>query len=243
GPGPARLFLQWARRSAGRCRGRPRPARRGWQSRSEMGAWALLSTLGPDSPGDGPALSSWTLSVVLQTFAADICRSYCRRYTPGRFEWKGSGPLTTAPAEGWGMARREAELTEGRRMGRRSPAKERSSAGGGDVEMMRLVADLYYLRDHSQPDIAELTGFSISKVSRLLSQARDKGIVRISVEPAPAAVTPIGQELGRLLGVRVQLTPGRATTPTIAARLCGIAAAPFIASLLPTSGVVGGAGG
>ena len=69
------------------------------------------------------------------------------------------------------MARREAELTEGRRMGRRSPAKERSSAGGGDVEMMRLVADLYYLRDHSQPDIAELTGFSISKVSRLLSQA------------------------------------------------------------------------
>jgi deoxyribonucleoside regulator len=128
-------------------------------------------------------------------------------------------------------------------MGRRSLASDRSGAAGGDLEMMRLVADLYYLRDHSQPEIAELTGFSVSKVSRLLSQAREQGIVRISVEPAPAAATPVGQELGRLLGVRVQLTPGRATTPTIAARLCGIAAAPFIASLLPTTGVVGVAGG
>src|SRR5438045_5054559 len=123
--------------------------------------------------------------------------------------------------------RRDIEHTRGRRMGRRSPAGGSVGGAAADAEMMRLVADLYYLRDHSQPDIAELTGFSISKVSRLLSQARDKGIVRISVEPAPAEVTPIGQELGRLLGVRVQLTPGRATTPTIAARLCGIAAAPF----------------
>ena len=39
-------------------------------------------------------------------------------------------------------------------------------------EMMRLVAQLYYVRELGQPEIAALTGFSISKVSRLLSAAR-----------------------------------------------------------------------
>ena len=128
-------------------------------------------------------------------------------------------------------------------MGRRSTATEPPRATTGDIEMMRLVAELYYLRGHSQPEIAELTTFSISKVSRLLAQARDRGIVRISVEPAPAQLTPIEAHLAERLGVRVHLTPGRATTPTIAARLCGIAGAPFVASLLPASGLVGVAGG
>ena len=109
--------------------------------------------------------------------------------------------------------------------------------------MLRLVAELYYQRGHGQIEIAELTGFSVSKVSRLLAQARETGIVRISVEPRTSEVTPIASELGERLGVRVHLTAGRATAPTIAARLCGIAAAPFVASLLPTSGVVGVAGG
>jgi DNA-binding transcriptional regulator LsrR (DeoR family) len=109
--------------------------------------------------------------------------------------------------------------------------------------MMRLVAELYYLRGQSQPEVAELTGFSVSKVSRLLANARDHGIVRITVEPAAGELTPIAAELGERLGVTVHLTAGHATTPTIAARLCGIAAAPYVASLLPVSGVVGVAGG
>ena len=128
-------------------------------------------------------------------------------------------------------------------MGRRSGLADATAGATGDVEMMRLIADLYYVRDRSQPEIAELTGFSVSKVSRLLAQAREKGSVRITVEPGPSELTPIAQELAGFLGVHVQLTPGRATEPTIAARLCGIAAAPYIASLLPTAGVVGIAGG
>lgn len=111
------------------------------------------------------------------------------------------------------------------------------------MEMLRLVAELYYQRGHGQIEIAELTGFSVSKVSRLLAQARESGIVRITVEPRTSEVTPIAAELGERLGVRVHLTAGRATAPTIAARLCGIAAAPFVASLLPRSGIVGVAGG
>ena len=52
----------------------------------------------------------------------------------------------------------------------------------GDRDIMRLVAELYYERDLRQPEIAELTGFSVSKVSRLLSAAREQGVVRITVE-------------------------------------------------------------
>jgi DNA-binding transcriptional regulator LsrR (DeoR family) len=36
-----------------------------------------------------------------------------------------------------------------------------SSGRAGDLEMMRVIAELYYLRDWKQPEIAELTGFSI----------------------------------------------------------------------------------
>ena len=53
--------------------------------------------------------------------------------------------------------------------------------------MMRLVAELYYIRELGQPEIAALTGFSISKVSRLLAAARAAGVVRISVEGAPSS--------------------------------------------------------
>src|ERR1035437_9359786 len=42
-------------------------------------------------------------------------------------------------------------------------------------EMMRLVAQLYYVRELGQPEIAALTGFSVSKVSRLLAAPRPDG--------------------------------------------------------------------
>ena len=41
-------------------------------------------------------------------------------------------------------------------MGRRSVGA--GPTVGGDTDMMRLVAELYYLRDHSQPEIAAVTG-------------------------------------------------------------------------------------
>jgi DNA-binding transcriptional regulator LsrR (DeoR family) len=109
--------------------------------------------------------------------------------------------------------------------------------------MMRLVAELYYTRDLRQPEIAELTGFSVSKVSRLLAQARDVGVVRIAIEPATADQAPVARELTDRFGVQVVVTPGRATDPMSAARLCGLAAAETVAAHLPESGVVGIAGG
>jgi DNA-binding transcriptional regulator LsrR (DeoR family) len=108
---------------------------------------------------------------------------------------------------------------------------------------MRLVAELYYARDLRQPEIAEMTGFSVSKVSRILAQARDVGIVRISIEPPTDEQPALARELGDRFGMGVWLTPGRETDPSAAARLCGVAAADHVAGWLPTGGTIGLAGG
>ncbi|MGA3058306.1 MAG: sugar-binding domain-containing protein [Candidatus Limnocylindrales bacterium] len=126
------------------------------------------------------------------------------------------------------------------------PADEIGSSGveaTSQREMMRLVAQLYYIRDLGQPEIATLTGFSVSKVSRLLAAARAAGVVRISVEGAPSEPTPLARALSAALGVEAWVTPGHETAPALAARLCGVAAAPRLADALPQEGAIGLTGG
>ncbi len=110
-------------------------------------------------------------------------------------------------------------------------------------EMLRLVADLYYVREMGQPEIAALTGFSVSKVSRLLAAARASGVVRITVEGTPHEPSPLAKDLSAGLGVEVWVTPGHDTAPAVAARLCGVAAAPRLAAELPDEGAIGLTGG
>ena len=120
---------------------------------------------------------------------------------------------------------------------------EGGTSGAGQREMMRLVAELYYVRQLGQPEIATLTGFSISKVSRLLASARTAGIVRISVEGTPSEPSPIERSLAAALGLEVWVMPGRETAPALAARLCGVAAAARLAAALPEDGAIGLTGG
>jgi deoxyribonucleoside regulator len=112
-----------------------------------------------------------------------------------------------------------------------------------DRDMMRLVADLYYVRELRQPVIAQLTGFSVSKVSRLLSAAREAGVVRIWVEPQSEERPALAGELGERFGLEVEITPGRELDPAAAARLCGVAAADFVVRNLPETGAIGVAAG
>ena len=121
-----------------------------------------------------------------------------------------------------------------------------ADAGGAesDDEMMRLVAELYYLRDHSQPAIAALTGFSVSKVSRLLAQARETGIVRISVDEGRHRLKREERRLADALRLRTaHITPARSHASVLNSQLCGVAAGPWVSAQLPEAGVVGIAAG
>lgn len=112
-----------------------------------------------------------------------------------------------------------------------------------DRDIMRLVAELYYERALNQPEIADLTGFSISKVSRLLTAARDQGVVRITVEAPQAGRTAAAEALATRFGLQVELTPGGAGDDAAASRLAGLAAADHLAPRLPHEGTVGIAAG
>ena len=112
-----------------------------------------------------------------------------------------------------------------------------------DREIMRLVAELYYERDLRQPEVAAMTGYSVSKVSRLLSAARDQGIVHITVEPAREDRPEIAGALEERFGVRVEITPGRERDAAAAARLCGLAAVDVLLPRLPVKGAIGVAAG
>ena len=127
--------------------------------------------------------------------------------------------------------------------GPKAAGSEAAQSAASQREMLRLVAELYYIRELGQPEIATLTGFSVSKVSRLLSSARGAGVVRISVEGAPREPSPLARALSEALGVEVLVTPGHETAPALAARLCGVAAAPRLADELPRDGAIGLTGG
>ena len=120
-------------------------------------------------------------------------------------------------------------------MGRSGPLADR--------EIMRLVAELYYERDLRQPEVAAVTGFSVSKVSRLLSAAREQGIVHISVEPAEEERPAVAAELAERFSVEVAITPGRERDDASAARLSGLAAADRLVPRLPETGAIGVAAG
>lgn len=130
---------------------------------------------------------------------------------------------------------------------RRSPSSASDGgqpAGAPDDEMARLVAELYWVRGHSQSSIAELTGYSISKVSRVLAHARAAGIVRISVQPTADQLAELAGRLAKALSIEdAHLTPGHTDDPGRATRLCAVASAPRMAEMIPEAGVLGLAGG
>lgn len=70
-----------------------------------------------------------------------------------------------------------------------------------DDEQLYAAARLYYEHRRSQQEVAEALGVSRSTVSRLLTEARQRGIVRIQVIP-PSEPAGLGEELTRRLGLR-----------------------------------------
>lgn len=68
-------------------------------------------------------------------------------------------------------------------------------------EMLAYVAEKYYLEDHRQSDIAGMIGLTRSAVSRMLSEAREKGIVEIIIHHPFQYNKEMEQDLKQHLGL------------------------------------------
>ena len=104
------------------------------------------------------------------------------------------------------------------------------------AHLLVTVADLYYLQDRTQAEIARALRISRPHVSRLLKRARETGIVSISVRPPFGLSTELAEELGKLFplrDVRV-ISAGGAPLPRVAE-----AAASYLASRIQRESVVG----
>ncbi|MFD0485686.1 sugar-binding transcriptional regulator [Kineococcus sp. GCM10028916] len=104
------------------------------------------------------------------------------------------------------------------------------------LALAHTAATLYYLQDATQAEIAERLGTSRATVSRLLQEARDRGLVRIEVLPLPREdPDDLAERLRTALGLEgVWLSP--ATTTQHVAE----AVSPVLAVLLAGLGLVAG---
>lgn len=83
-----------------------------------------------------------------------------------------------------------------------------ASPGRFPVQLMYEAAQLYYLQDANQADVAKRLSTSRATVSRLLSEARRLGIVKIEVVPPRADDDGLADATAQALGLdRVWVTP------------------------------------
>ena len=70
-----------------------------------------------------------------------------------------------------------------------------------DFHLLSKVSTLYYLRDQTQQEIAERLHISRPKVSRLLQEARELGVVHISVTPPTGLHIELEERLEEQFGL------------------------------------------
>ncbi len=112
-------------------------------------------------------------------------------------------------------------------------------------EQLHLAARLYYVDGWDQAKVAELVRVSQAKVSRLLSLARKRGIVRITVADYDARQRPLESELINHLGLKTAIViKSMEDLPASKVReLTAHFAAPLIESLIPPGSVLAISGG
>lgn len=92
----------------------------------------------------------------------------------------------------------------------------------GRTDDLYRAATRYYVQGETMETIGRDLGVSRSTVSRLLAQARDEGLVRISIADDLGSHSPLADQLHRSFGVRVHLVPGRSTS-SLTARMDQVA--------------------
>jgi DNA-binding transcriptional regulator LsrR (DeoR family) len=112
-------------------------------------------------------------------------------------------------------------------------------------EQLRFAARLYYIDGVSQTEVAKMVRVSQAKVSRLLAIARERGIVRITVEEYNPQNPGLEKDLRKKLGLKHATVVRTAANATgeVARQTVGHFGAPIIAGLIPTNGILAIAGG
>ena len=76
------------------------------------------------------------------------------------------------------------------------------SLSSEEINLITLVAKQYYFESRTQNEISKLLNLSRTKVSRMLKQSRDLGLVSVRINLNPVELFDLGQELRRRFGVR-----------------------------------------
>ncbi len=106
--------------------------------------------------------------------------------------------------------------------------------------LMTKVADLYYLRDLTQQEIADRLGLSRPTVSRLLRRSRAAGIVRIEVIPPDGTHQALEQELEERFALREAIViAGQSDSPAATRNALGRAAARYLERTLKSGAQIG----
>lgn len=149
--------------------------------------------------------------------------------TYARIRFSGRDSVTTA---GVGL---NSSVSLGRGSVHGEPAEERASQ-----ELLTRVARRFYLEDTSKVDIASEFGISRFRVARLLTEARETGIVRISVTPLPGDHAELQTALVERLGLlRCAILGGTDRTPDACRVRLGALAASELTAVLTSTDVLG----
>lgn len=111
-------------------------------------------------------------------------------------------------------------------------------------EQAYQAATQYYLQGETMQSIARGLDVSRSTVSRLLAEARESGLVRISIADAAGSQSPTSRALADAFGITVHLVPVRATS-SLPTRIEQVAqrAANLLADVVSDNQVIGVAWG
>lgn len=106
------------------------------------------------------------------------------------------------------------------------------------MEMLARVASMYYLEDMTQDKIATQLGLSRPKVWRLLRQAKETGIVEITVNLPPSLAMPVETELTSRFGLSGAILVADQHDESAIRAQVGRAAAGLLDRLLPDGGTL-----
>jgi len=115
----------------------------------------------------------------------------------------------------------------------RSPGRQPAS-----VELLARIASMYYLEDMTQDQIATQLGLSRPKVWRLLRQAKETGVVEITVHLPPSLAMPVETELTARFGLSGAILVADQHDEAAIRAQVGRAAAGLLDRLLPDGGTL-----